>query len=100
MDLDRLEVFSELAPNWLPVALLHGKNVYGHVEGLSFTVLFMLDNGSDEVGYFVDLAAEGRGERVRLQDINERVTFAESYHVVIDGLWHDKVELPAGRRIR
>ena len=49
----------------------------------------MLDNGSDEVGYFVDLAAEGRGERVRLQDINERVAFAESYQVVIDGLWHD-----------
>ena len=49
----------------------------------------MLDNGSDEVGYFVDLAAEGRGERVRLQDIDERVAFAKSYQVVIDGLWHD-----------
>ena len=89
MDLDWVEVPGELAPFWLLVVLLRGNNVYGYVVGLSLTVLFMLDNGSDEVGYFVDLAAEGRGERVRLQDINERVAFAESYQVVIDGLWHD-----------
>ena len=100
MDLDWLRIRVEWVSSWLLDVMPRGNNVYGYVEGLSFTILFMLDNGSDEVGYFVDLAAEGRGERLRLQDIDVRVAFAKSYQVVIDGLWHDEVELPAGRRIR
>ena len=66
MNLDWLRVSAKFTSSCLINFALHGDNIDRYIDGLSFAVLFMLDYGSDEVGYFVNLAAEGCGERLRL----------------------------------
>ena len=66
MNLDWLRVSAKFTSSCLIDFAAHGDNVDRYIDGLSFAVLFMLDYGADEVGYFVNLATEGRRERLRL----------------------------------